>query len=62
MTQKVRTMQTDPARVRRTDPGEPEKCPVWNLHQVYSTQDTRDWVLKGCTHARASAASSASSR
>jgi tryptophanyl-tRNA synthetase len=48
---KVRTMPTDPARVRRTDPGNPEKCPVWNLHQVYSAQDTRDWVVKGCTTA-----------
>jgi tryptophanyl-tRNA synthetase len=46
--QKIRTMQTDPARVRRTDPGEPERCPVWNLHQVYSDDRTRDWVLQGC--------------
>ncbi|HYC37979.1 MAG TPA: tryptophan--tRNA ligase [Usitatibacter sp.] len=46
--QKVRTMRTDPARVRRSDPGEPERCPVWNLHQVYSGQATRDWVLQGC--------------
>ncbi len=48
ITRKVRTMQTDPARVRRTDPGEPERCPVWPLHQIYSSQDTRDWVVKGC--------------
>ena len=47
VTQKIRTMQTDPARVRRTDPGNPEKCPVWGLHQVYSTQETRDWVVRG---------------
>lgn len=46
--QKIRTMQTDPARVRRTDPGEPEICPVWNLHQVYSDDRTKDWVLQGC--------------
>ncbi|HET7670679.1 MAG TPA: tryptophan--tRNA ligase, partial [Burkholderiales bacterium] len=46
--QKIRTMQTDPARVRRSDPGEPERCPVWNLHQVYSDDRTRDWVLQGC--------------
>ena len=46
--EKIRTMQTDPARVRRTDPGEPERCPVWNLHQVYSDERTRDWVLQGC--------------
>ncbi|HQU49789.1 MAG TPA: tryptophan--tRNA ligase [Casimicrobiaceae bacterium] len=48
---KVRTMQTDPARVRRSDPGNPERCPVWPLHQVYSDQATRDWVWKGCTTA-----------
>ncbi len=51
VTRKVRTMQTDPARVRRTDPGNPELCPVWSLHQVYSDQATRDWVWKGCTTA-----------
>jgi tryptophanyl-tRNA synthetase len=49
--QKIRTMQTDPARVRRTDVGNPERCPVWGLHQVYSTQETRDWVWQGCTTA-----------
>jgi tryptophanyl-tRNA synthetase len=48
---KVRTMPTDPARVRRNDPGDPEKCPVWQLHQVYSNQDTKDWVMKGCRSA-----------
>ena len=46
--EKIRTMQTDPARVRRTDPGEPEKCPVWGLHQVYSDEATREWVQTGC--------------
>lgn len=46
--QSLRTMPTDPARVRRTDPGDPEKCPVWNLHQVYSTDETRAWVNEGC--------------
>jgi tryptophanyl-tRNA synthetase len=51
VTDKVRTMQTDPARVRRTDPGNPEKCPVWGLHQVYSSQETRDWAWQGCTTA-----------
>jgi tryptophanyl-tRNA synthetase len=61
VTRKIRTMQTDPARVRRSDPGNPEACPVWPLHKIYSSQDTRDWVWKGCTTA-ASAASSASSR
>jgi len=51
VTQKIRTMQTDPARVRRGDPGNPEKCPVWGLHQIYSDAATRDWVVKGCTTA-----------
>ena len=48
---KMRTMPTDPARVRRTDPGEPEKCPVWQFHKVYSGKDTQDWVLQGCRSA-----------
>lgn len=48
---KVKTMQTDPARVRRTDAGTPEKCPVWGLHEVYSDDDTKDWVQKGCRSA-----------
>ena len=46
--QKLRTMPTDPARVRRTDPGDPEKCPVWKLHQVYSNEETRQWVQENC--------------
>jgi len=46
--QKMRTMQTDPARVRRTDPGSPEKCPVWDLHKIYSDDSTREWVYNGC--------------
>ncbi len=49
--QKIRTMPTDPARVRRTDPGDPEKCPVWKLHQVYSSEDTLEWVKTGCSSA-----------
>jgi tryptophanyl-tRNA synthetase len=49
--QKIQTMPTDPARVRRTDPGDPEKCPVWQLHQVYSSDETKAWVVKGCTTA-----------
>ena len=48
---KVRTMPTDPARVKRTDPGNPDKCPVWNMHAVYSEESTKDWVRKGCTSA-----------
>jgi len=51
ITQKIRTMQTDPARVRRSDPGEPEKCPVWSLHKVYADENTKDWVQKGCRSA-----------
>jgi tryptophanyl-tRNA synthetase len=51
VTEKIRTMQTDPARVRRGDPGNPEKCPVWGLHQIYSGKETQDWVVKGCTTA-----------
>jgi tryptophanyl-tRNA synthetase len=46
--QKMRTMQTDPARVRRTDPGTPEKCPVWDLHRVYSDEATQKWAYEGC--------------
>ncbi|MCA2997628.1 MAG: tryptophan--tRNA ligase [Rhodocyclaceae bacterium] len=49
--EKVRKMPTDPARVRRTDPGDPEKCPVWQLHQVYSAEDTKHWVIQGCKSA-----------
>ena len=49
--QKIQTMPTDPARVRRSDPGNPERCPVWKLHQVYSNAETLDWVVKGCTTA-----------
>ncbi len=48
---RLRAMPTDPARVRRTDPGDPEKCPVWNLHQVYTGEDVHDWVVKGCKSA-----------
>ncbi|HFB66637.1 MAG TPA: tryptophan--tRNA ligase [Aeromonadales bacterium] len=48
---KIRTMPTDPARVRLTDPGDPEKCPVWQLHQVYSNDEVKNWVKKGCTSA-----------
>jgi tryptophanyl-tRNA synthetase len=45
---KIRTMPTDPARVRRTDPGDPGRCPVWQLHAVYTDDATRDWVQSGC--------------
>ncbi|MGU9957263.1 MAG: tryptophan--tRNA ligase [Arenicellales bacterium WSBS_2016_MAG_OTU3] len=46
--QGIKAMPTDPARVRRTDPGEPERCPVWQLHQVYSNDETKDWAQQGC--------------
>jgi len=49
--QKLKTMPTDPARVRRTDPGDPDKCPVWQFHEVYSPDEVKDWVRKGCTSA-----------
>jgi tryptophanyl-tRNA synthetase len=49
--EKLRAMQTDPARVRRTDPGDPEKCPVWDLHKIYSDEPTRQWVNEGCRSA-----------
>jgi len=51
ITKKIRTMPTDPARVHRSDPGTPEKCPVWPLHQIYSDQARQAWVQKGCTTA-----------
>mgnify|MGYP000844108519 CR=1 FL=1 len=51
VTHKLRRMPTDPARVRRSDPGEPGNCPVWQLHQVYSDEDCRAWVLQGCRSA-----------
>lgn len=47
----LRTMPTDPARVRRTDPGDPEKCPVWQFHLVYSNDQVRDWVQQSCRSA-----------
>jgi tryptophanyl-tRNA synthetase len=48
---KIRTMPTDPARVKRSDRGDPEKCPVWQFHLVYSDDKTRQWVWEGCTTA-----------
>lgn len=51
LTDKLRRMPTDPARVRRTDPGEPERCTVWQLHQMYTDASTHEWVLKGCRSA-----------
>src|SRR5487761_2063943 len=51
VTKKLRTMPTDPARVKRSDPGDPEICPVWQLHLVYSDDSTRAWVQQGCKSA-----------
>lgn len=48
---KIRTMQTDPARVRRSDPGDPSKCPVYDLHKIYSNEDTLSWAANGCKSA-----------
>ena len=47
----IRAMPTDPARKRRTDAGDPEKCPVWKLHAVYSDEPTRQWAAEGCRSA-----------
>ncbi len=49
--QQLRTMPTDPARVRRTDPGDPAKCPVWQFHEIYSDDEVKRWVQEGCRNA-----------
>ncbi len=51
VTQKIRRMPTDPSRVRRTDPGDPVRCPVWQLHEVYSDDAVRNWASLGCRSA-----------
>ena len=51
VTKKIRGMVTDPARARRSDPGNPEKCPVWQFHKLYSDTTTKDWVVQGCKSA-----------
>jgi tryptophanyl-tRNA synthetase len=48
---KIRTMMTDPARVRRTDPGDPAKCPVFALHEIYTDEETRAELAQGCRSA-----------
>ena len=48
---KVKRMPTDPARVKRTDAGDPARCPVWEFHKVYSSPEVRGWVQQGCTSA-----------
>ena len=52
ITKKIRTMPTDPARVRKTDAGDPEKCPVWAFHQIYSDAPTCAWVQDSCKNAK----------
>jgi tryptophanyl-tRNA synthetase len=52
ITRKVRTMQTDPARVRRTDAGDPERCPVWQFHKIYTDAEVHQWVQEGCRSAK----------
>jgi tryptophanyl-tRNA synthetase len=49
---KIRKMPTDPARIRLTDPGDPDKCPVWQFHQIYSGDDVKNWVKEGCSNAK----------
>ena len=51
VTKKIRTMPTDPARVRRTDPGDPARCPVFTFHKIYSSDKTCEWVTQGCQSA-----------
>lgn len=48
---KIKRMPTDPQRVRRTDPGNPQRCPVWQFHKVYSPAETQAWAQQGCTTA-----------
>jgi tryptophanyl-tRNA synthetase len=52
ISKKIRTMQTDPARVRLSDPGDPEKCPVWQFHLIYSSDEVKSWAQDGCRAAR----------
>lgn len=47
----LRTMPTDTNRVRRTDPGDPDRCPVWQFHEVYSNEAVKQWVQEGCRSA-----------
>jgi len=51
ISKKIKTAMTDPQRVRRTDPGDPEVCPIYSYHQIYSTDEQRDYVVKGCKSA-----------
>lgn len=51
VTKKIRGMKTDTQRVRRTDPGDPDRCPVWQFHVIYSDDSTKQWVQEGCRSA-----------
>ena len=48
---KIKTMPTDPARIKRTDCGDPDKCPVWQLHKIYSSEEVKIWADRGCRSA-----------
>ena len=50
--QKINKMPTDPARIKLTDPGDPNKCPVFQMHKIYSSEDTSNWVTDGCKNAK----------
>jgi tryptophanyl-tRNA synthetase len=52
ITTKINRMPTDPARIKLSDPGDPEKCTVWKLHQIYSDNSTKEWVVDGCKNAK----------
>src|SRR5262249_9838970 len=49
--QKLKPMVTDPARVRRSDPGDPDKCPVFDLHKAFSPRESQEWAAAGCRSA-----------
>ncbi|MGB9822861.1 MULTISPECIES: tryptophan--tRNA ligase [Thermodesulfovibrio] len=51
VTEKIRTMVTDPARKRRTDKGDPQKCPVFDLHKIFSTEEEKKEIIEGCSTA-----------
>ncbi|EGK72997.1 Tryptophanyl-tRNA synthetase/ligase [Methyloversatilis universalis FAM5] len=51
VTKKIRGMKTDTQRVRRTDPGDPDRCPVWQFHVIYSDDSVKQWVQEGCRSA-----------
>ena len=48
---KLKGMKTDPSRMRRTDVGNPDVCPVFDLHKIYSSEETRTWAAAGCRSA-----------